>query len=105
MCAGFGATGGHTGTTVKYEPVTGNDTMTRNGVSTNIRTRIEVISAMKVSTVQDFVTLRLHAIRVEIIVCVVFVALSISSHTLQTLLTSSSSNLVELGMTVIYLNV
>lgn len=37
------------GTTIKYEPLTGNDTMTRNGVSTNIRTRIEVISTMKVS--------------------------------------------------------
>lgn len=46
---GFGATGGAavSGTTVKYEPVTGSDTMTRNGVSTNIRTRIEVITAMK----------------------------------------------------------
>lgn len=50
ILSGFGATGGAvTGTTVKYEPVTGTDTMTRNGVSTNIRTRIEVISTMKVS--------------------------------------------------------
>ncbi|KAG0722888.1 Nuclear pore complex protein Nup98-Nup96 [Chionoecetes opilio] len=46
---GFGGAGGAvSGTTVKYEPVTGNDTMTRNGVSTNIRTRIEVITTMKV---------------------------------------------------------
>lgn len=58
---GFGATGGAvTGTTVKYEPVTGTDTMTRNGVSTNIRTRIEVISTMK-----EYENKSLEELRVE----------------------------------------
>ncbi|XP_042235081.1 nuclear pore complex protein Nup98-Nup96-like isoform X2 [Homarus americanus] len=57
---GFGATSGVSGTTIKYEPVTGNDTMTRNNVSTNIRTRIEVISTMK-----EYENKSLEELRVE----------------------------------------
>ncbi|XP_071536079.1 nuclear pore complex protein Nup98-Nup96-like [Panulirus ornatus] len=58
---GFGATGAApVGTTVKYEPIIGSDTMTRNGVSTNIKTRIEVISAMK-----DYENKSLEELRVE----------------------------------------
>nr|XP_053652021.1 nuclear pore complex protein Nup98-Nup96-like [Cherax quadricarinatus] len=58
--SGFGAAGALTGTTVKYEPVTGSDTMTRNGVSTNIRTKIEVISTMK-----EYENKSLEELRVE----------------------------------------
>nr|XP_045624502.1 nuclear pore complex protein Nup98-Nup96-like isoform X1 [Procambarus clarkii]XP_045624503.1 nuclear pore complex protein Nup98-Nup96-like isoform X1 [Procambarus clarkii]XP_045624504.1 nuclear pore complex protein Nup98-Nup96-like isoform X1 [Procambarus clarkii]XP_045624506.1 nuclear pore complex protein Nup98-Nup96-like isoform X1 [Procambarus clarkii]XP_045624507.1 nuclear pore complex protein Nup98-Nup96-like isoform X1 [Procambarus clarkii]XP_045624508.1 nuclear pore complex protein N len=57
---GFGGTGGVSGTTVKYEPVTGSDTMTRNGVSTSIRTKIEVISTMK-----EYENKSLEELRVE----------------------------------------
>ncbi|KAK3891422.1 hypothetical protein Pcinc_004721 [Petrolisthes cinctipes] len=58
---GFGgATGAVSGTTIKYEPLTGSDTMTRNGVSTNIRTRIEVISTMK-----EYENKSLEELRVE----------------------------------------
>ena len=38
-----------TGTTIKYAAVTGSDTMVRGGVSNNVQTKIEVITAMKVS--------------------------------------------------------
>ncbi|KAK4325247.1 hypothetical protein Pmani_004205 [Petrolisthes manimaculis] len=58
---GFGgAAGAVSGTTIKYEPLTGSDTMTRNGVSTNIRTRIEVISTMK-----EYENKSLEELRVE----------------------------------------
>uniref|UniRef100_A0A6A7FXC8 Nuclear pore complex protein Nup98-Nup96 n=2 Tax=Hirondellea gigas TaxID=1518452 RepID=A0A6A7FXC8_9CRUS len=45
----FGANTGTNivGTTIKYQPVTGTDTMTRNGVTSNIQTRIAVITCMK----------------------------------------------------------
>ncbi|XP_068236847.1 nuclear pore complex protein Nup98-Nup96-like isoform X2 [Palaemon carinicauda] len=57
---GFGTTNTLTGTTIKYDPTTGTDTMTRNGVSTNIRTRIEVITTMK-----EYENKSLEELRVE----------------------------------------
>ncbi|XP_018023035.1 nuclear pore complex protein Nup98-Nup96-like, partial [Hyalella azteca] len=42
-----GGTGSTVGTTIKYQPITATDTMTRNSTTTNIQTRIEVITCMK----------------------------------------------------------
>ncbi|XP_066985536.1 nuclear pore complex protein Nup98-Nup96 isoform X4 [Macrobrachium rosenbergii] len=57
---GFGSSNTLTGTTIKYDPTTGTDTMTRNGVSTSIRTRIEVITTMK-----EYENKSLEELRVE----------------------------------------
>ncbi|KAF2366698.1 Peptidase S59 nucleoporin [Trinorchestia longiramus] len=59
----FGANTGTSnvvGTTVKYQPVTGSDTMTRNAITTNIQTRIEVITCMK-----EYESKSLEELRVE----------------------------------------
>ena len=45
---GFGAAGQNTaGTVIKFAPPTGQDTMLKGGVSTNINTRHQCITAMK----------------------------------------------------------
>ncbi|RXG58737.1 Nuclear pore complex protein Nup98-Nup96 [Armadillidium vulgare] len=48
------------GTVIKYNPVTGTDTMTRGGTTTNIQTKIEVITAMK-----EYENRSLEELRVE----------------------------------------
>ncbi|XP_066286606.1 nuclear pore complex protein Nup98-Nup96-like isoform X2 [Branchiostoma lanceolatum] len=60
----FGAVGsigaGTNGTTVKFNPVSGSDTMMKNGVSQNIRTAHQCITAMK-----EYETKSLEELRVE----------------------------------------
>ncbi|XP_035692667.1 nucleoporin NUP145-like [Branchiostoma floridae] len=51
---------GPTGTTVKFEPVSGSDTMMQNGVSQNVRTAHQCITAMK-----EYETKSLEELRME----------------------------------------
>lgn len=44
---GFGASNTQTGTVVKFNPVTGTDTMLKNGVTMTISTRHHCITCMK----------------------------------------------------------
>ncbi|KAG1655388.1 Nuclear pore complex protein Nup98-Nup96 [Nymphon striatum] len=44
---GFSQVPTQSGTTFKFSPVTGNDTMLKNGLSTNINTRLQCITTMK----------------------------------------------------------
>lgn len=56
---GFGQTAPN-GTTVKFNPPTSQDTMVKNGVSTNINTRHQCITAMK-----EYQSKSLEELRVE----------------------------------------
>ena len=57
--SGFGQTAPN-GTTVKFNPPTSQDTMVKNGVSTNINTRHQCITAMK-----EYQSKSLEELRVE----------------------------------------
>ncbi|XP_071485377.1 nuclear pore complex protein Nup98-Nup96-like [Diadema antillarum] len=55
----FGATQ-QNGTTIKFNPVSGTDTMVKNGVSTNVTTKHQVITAMKEYSNKSFEELRVE---------------------------------------------
>ncbi|XP_043271546.1 nuclear pore complex protein Nup98-Nup96 isoform X2 [Venturia canescens] len=56
----FGNTGGITGTMVKFNPLTGTDTMVKNGVTQNISTRHQCIMCMKEYESKSLEELRLE---------------------------------------------
>ncbi|XP_041462451.1 nuclear pore complex protein Nup98-Nup96-like isoform X3 [Lytechinus variegatus] len=56
----FGSSQQQNGTTIKFAPTTGSDTMVKNGASTNVNTKHQVITAMKEYTNKSFEELRVE---------------------------------------------
>lgn len=49
-----------TGGVVKFEPVTGTDTISKNGVTQNVTTKLQCVSAMKQYETQSLEVSKLH---------------------------------------------